>query len=202
MGIYGMMQPEGKVPRPDLSQLAAARAALEGQAGKTSRVNDPVYEAAMRNMQRELDQPGGYDPRLVEQRKQQRAEREAYFKSRELLGSDIANRDLADFDRQTTSLLEDDAARRSQQRMGTYNIAAGAASPEQTSRTFSQLANLGIQGAQMEQTGASTNAQLQEARRNQLLSTGGNIFGRAIATNPFEGEYDPRTGKKRSGFAA
>lgn len=201
MGIYGLASKGGEVPKPNLSELARARAAIEAQASKTAQFNDPVYQAAMRNIQRQLDQPGGHDPRLVQQRQQERAQKEAYYQSRGLLGSDIANRELANFDAETTSLLERDAATRGGQLMQQYTGAATAASPEQTTRTFSQLANLGIQGAQMEQGAATSNAQLQEARRNQLLKAGGDIFGRSISTDPFEEERKRKAAQAEIGRA-
>jgi len=203
MGLYGLLQPEGKVPKPDMGPLNAARAALEAQAAKTSRINDPLYEESVAAMRGEIGKAGGnYDPRLVEARKQERAAIEGRYQSRGTFGSDIANRELADFDRQTTSLLEDDSTRRSQLRMGNYQIGANTGNPQQTTNIFSRLADTGVQGAQLQQQAGSTNAQLAEQRRNSLLSAGGNIFGRSIATNPMEGEYDPRTGKKRTTFGA
>lgn len=195
MGLYGLLQPEGKVGKPDLGPLNAARAALEAQAAKTSRINDPLYEESVAAMRGELGKAQTYDPRLVAERAQQRAE--LYAK---MIPGDIRNRALADFDRQTTSLLEDDSTRRSQQRMGTYQIGANTGNPQQTTSIFSRLADAGLQGAALEQQGASTNATLQEQRRNSILGAGGNIFGRSITTNPFQeaGEYDPKTGKKRT----
>lgn len=194
LGVAGLLMDQGKVGKPDFGPLNAARAALEAQAAKTSRINDPLYEESVGAMRGELGKAQEHDPRLVQERAQARAE--LYAK---MIPGDIRNRALADFDRQTTSLLEDDSTRRSQQRMQTYQIGANTGNPEQTTGIFSRLATAGLQGAQLEQQGASTNAQLQEQRRNSMLSAGGNIFGRSIATNPFqEGDYDPKTGKKRT----
>jgi hypothetical protein len=194
LGAAGLFMQEGKVPRPDMGPLNAARAALEAQAAKTSRINDPLYEESVAAMRGQIARPQGRDPRLEQERAQQRAELWA-----KMIPGDIRNRAIADFDRQTTSLLERDAAERGTMMMNQFKTGADTGNPQQTTNIFSRLADAGIQGANLQQQGATTNAQMQEQRRNSMLTAGGNIFGRSITTNPFqEGDYDPKTGKKRT----
>ena len=185
LGIYGLASQGGNVKQPNTGDLSKYRAMLEAQAGKTSRINDPVYEAAMARMQEEMQ--GGdqqADPKLVSERAQARAELINKYGRPGGIGinSDLASRELTNFDAQTDSLLKDDVARRKQMRVGTYNTAAGAANPSQTTSIFSRLADSGIQGAQLENQVNTSNAGLAESRKQALIKSGGDMIGRGLSS--------------------